>query len=125
LWGILSWDKDLGRAYELKEVLRVIYAGEDAEQARRELENWFREAQASGIKEMIESSQTLINWKEQILNFWKYRICNAVTEGKINKIKALRRQAFNYNNFQNLRLKILEQEEVIPSSSQKRAYKKP
>lgn len=118
LWDILFWDKGLSRAYELKEILRAIYAGEDAEQARRELGNWFREVQASGIKEMIEASQTLINWKEQILNFWKHRICNAITEGKINKIKALRRQAFNYNSFQNLRLKILEQEEVIPPFSQ-------
>ncbi|WP_176230555.1 transposase [Candidatus Hakubella thermalkaliphila] len=55
-----------------------------------------------------------------ILNFWKHRICNAITEGKINKIKALRRRAFNYNNFQTLRLKILEQEEMTPSSPHQR-----
>ncbi|WP_176236261.1 transposase [Candidatus Hakubella thermalkaliphila] len=101
-------------------MLRAIYAGEDGEQARRESENWFGEVQASGIKEMIEASRTLIHWKEPILNFWQHRICNAVTEGKINKIKALRRRAFNYNNFQNLRLKILEQEEMTPSSPHQR-----
>jgi transposase len=110
LWEILSWDKDLCRAYELKELLRAIYEGEIPETATIELDNWIREAQASGIPEVQEVAGTFVRWKPEILNFWIYRINNAVTEGKINKIKTIRRWAYNYNNFEHLRLKILDRE---------------
>jgi len=110
LWEILSWNKDLCRAYELKEILRAIYVEEDSKKAEQELDNWISETNACGIPEMVDVAQTIINWKREILNFWVHRITNAVTEGKVNKIKALRRKAYNYNNFQSLRLKILEQE---------------
>jgi transposase len=110
LWEILSWDKDLCQAYELKELLRAIYAGENQETAMLELDNWIQEAQASGIVEVQEVTGTFVRWKPEILNFWVYRINNAVTEGKINKIKTIRRWAYNYNNFEHLRLKILEKE---------------
>lgn len=110
LWEILSWYRDLTRSYELKELLRAIYAGQDAQKASQEIDNWIEEAKISGIKEMEEAAKTLTNWRREILNFWVYPITNAVTEGKVNKIKVLRRRAYNYNNFQSLRLKILEQE---------------
>lgn len=110
LWEILSWSEVLTRAYEFKELLRAVYAGEDFWKAGTEINNWIREAKAAGIPEMNEVAETLVAWKTEILNFWIYRISNAATEGKINKIKALRRKAYNYNNFQSLRLKILEQE---------------
>jgi len=110
LWQILSWHRDLSRSYELKELLRTIYAGKDAEKAPQELDNWIREVENNNIPEMTEVAQTVKHWRKEILNFWIHPITNAVTEGKINKIKTLRRRAYNYNNFQSLRLKVLEQE---------------
>lgn len=110
LWKLLSWDKRLKLAYELKEVLRSIYAADDPQRARQELERWITETTHSGIREIVEVGRMVSHWKEEILNFFKHRITNAVTEGKINKIKTLRRKAYNYNSFQNLRMKILEQE---------------
>ena len=110
LWDILSWDKDLCQVYELKELLRAIYEGKNQETATIELDNWIQGAQASGIAEVQEVAGTFLRWKPEILNFWVYRINNAVTEGKINKIKTIRRWAYNYNNFEHLRLKILEKE---------------
>ena len=110
LGEILTWNQDLCRAYELKELLRAIYAGQNYQKAQMELDNWIEEALYSQIAEMEGLAETVLNWRELILNYWIYRISNAVTEGKINKIKTLRRRAYHYNNFQSLRLKILEQE---------------
>jgi transposase len=110
LWEMLSWDEGLCHAYELKELLRAIYIGQNPHRAAVELDNWIEEAKGSGIPEVEDVAKTIARWKPEILNFWTYRISNAVTEGKINKIQALRRRAYNYNNFQSLRLKILEQE---------------
>lgn len=110
LGEILIWNQDLCRAYELKELLRAIYAGQNYQKAQVELDNWIEEALYSQIAEMEGLAETVLNWRDLILNYWIYRISNAVTEGKINKIKTLRRKAYNYNSFQNLRMKILEQE---------------
>lgn len=110
LWEILSWDESLCYAYELKELLRAIYAGQRRQTATIELHKWIKEAKDSGIPEVQKVAETFARWKPEIRNFWVYRIDNAVTEGKINKIQAIRRWAYNYNNFENLRLKILEQE---------------
>lgn len=107
---ILSWDKQLCQSYELKELLRAIYDGEKLQRATIELDNWIQEAQEGGIPEVEGVAGTFVRWKPEILNFWVYRIDNAVTEGKINKIKTIRRWAYNYNNFEHLRLKILEKE---------------
>ncbi|UCE19633.1 MAG: transposase [Gemmatimonadota bacterium] len=75
-----------------------------------ELDNWIHEAQDSGIPEGQKVADTFVRWKPEILNFLVYRINNAVTEGKINRIKTIRHWAYNYNNFENICLKILEAE---------------
>lgn len=111
LWDIFLWNRELVYAYRFKESMRSIYAGKDLGTASSEIERLIKEAQLSNVKEIAESAETLLAWKKEILNFWTYRISNGVTEGKINKIKTLRRKAYNYNNFESLRLKILEQEQ--------------
>jgi len=89
LWKILFWHKDLSLAYELKELLRAIYAGQDLQKASQELDSWIKEAYISNIEEMKEVAKTLSNWREEILNFWVYPITNAVTEGKITKNRVI------------------------------------
>lgn len=44
LWKILSWDKHLCQAYELKELLRAIYEGENLQTATIERDSWIQEA---------------------------------------------------------------------------------
>ena len=110
LWQILGLNPELKQSYKFKELLRDIYDQDDQNIARNQLNNWIREAFETLIPELIELAKTMKNWKEEILNYWRFRLTNAVTEGKINKIKAIRRKAYNYNNFESLRLKILEAE---------------
>ena len=110
LWQILELSPELKQAYEFKELLRDIYEQDDLAVAQNQLGNWIKEALKTLIPELMELASTVVHWKEQILNFWRFRLTNAVTEGKINKIKVIRRKAYNYNNFESLRLKILEAE---------------
>ncbi|MFQ6067868.1 MAG: ISL3 family transposase [bacterium] len=107
---ILHFDSQLCKVYEFKELLRDIYNARDQSKAQAQLENWIREATLTFIPELMELSETLENWKKEILHYWRFRLTNAVTEGKLNKIKTLQRKAYHYNNFKNLRLKILEAE---------------
>lgn len=110
LWQILELNQELKQTYEFKELLRDIYDNDDQNVTRIQLDNWVREAFETLIPELIDLAKTLDNWREEILNYWRFRLTNAVTEGKINKIKAIKRKAYNYNNFESLRLKILEAE---------------
>ena len=110
LWQILPLSPELMQSYEFKELLRDIYDQDDLATAQSQLRNWITEASQSKIAELLELARTLENWKEEILHYWNFRLTNAVTEGKVNKIKALRRKAYNYNSFESLRLKILEAE---------------
>ena len=109
--NVFLWNRELNYAYRFKESMRAIYACKDLGAASGEIDRLIKEAQVSDVKEIAESAETLLSWKREILNFWTHRISNGVTEGKINKIKTLRRKAYNYNNFESLRLKILEQEQ--------------
>ncbi len=111
LINVFLWHRELYCAYKFKEQMRAIYADKDLEAASSALDELIKAGQASNIKEIAEAADTLATWKKEILNFWTYRISNGVTEGKINKIKTLRRKAYNYNNFESLRFKILQQEQ--------------
>lgn len=111
LWNIFLWNRELCCVYKFKEHVRAIYAIKDSETASRGLDELIKAGQASNIKEIVDATETLITWKKEILNFWTYRISNGVTEGKVHKIKTIRRKAYNYNDFGSLRLNILQQEQ--------------
>ena len=107
LWEILSLDVELKKAYEFKELLRMLYKRQDKENVPKYFSNWIKEALYSGIPEVIEASTTYQNWFSEILNWWKHPISNGFTEGIVNKIKTVDRRAYHYNNFESLRHKVL------------------
>jgi transposase len=107
LWTILAQEPDLWTAYCLKEAFRDWYDLTNRFTAQRQLHQWSAWAEASGLPEVAEAVKTLQNWEEEILNYFTWRYTNAFTEGKNNKIKVLKRQAYGYRSFDNFRLRIL------------------
>ena len=59
------------------------------------------------LPEFKELLHTLTNWREEILNYFDYRITNGFVEGKNNRIKTIKRTAYGYRNLDNFRLRIL------------------
>ena len=49
----------------------------------------------------------LADWREEILNYFDYRITNGFVEGKNNRIKTIKRMAYGYRNMDNFRMRIL------------------
>jgi len=47
-------------------------------------------------------------WRQEILNYFDYRIINGFVEGKNNRIKTIKRMAYGYRNMDNFRLRILD-----------------
>ena len=59
------------------------------------------------LPEFKQLVSTLSNWREEILNYFDYRITNGFVEGKNNRIKTIKRMAYGYRNKSNFRLRIL------------------
>ncbi len=59
------------------------------------------------LPEFKELLHTLANWREEILNYFDYRISNGFVEGKNNQVKTMKRMAYGYRNTDNFRLRIL------------------
>ena len=103
----LTEEPDLARAWALKEGLRAVYKKRRPEDAAAALENWIREAQASGLRPFQRAGATLRKWQQEVLNYWRYPITNALVEGKHNRVKTLKRKAYGYRNDRSFLLRVL------------------
>ena len=51
----------------------------------------------------VKLANTLINWKQEIINIIKYKINNGYVEGYNNKIKVIKRVSFGLRNYERFR----------------------
>jgi len=103
----LEKEADLARAWALKEGLRAIYRKRRQDEAAAALDTWIRDAQASGLRPFQRAGRTLSKWTQEVLNYWRYPITNALVEGKHNRVKTLKRRAYGYRNDRSFLLRIL------------------
>lgn len=103
----LTNDRELARAWGLKEGLRSVYKKRRHEDAAAVLDKWIVDAQASGLRPFQRAGTTLRKWQNEVLNYWRYPITNALVEGKHNRIKTLKRRAYGYRNDRSFLLRIL------------------
>ena len=85
---------ELKRAWVLKESFRAWYKETDrsrAEQMLRLLEERIANDSLDEFKKLLP---TFTNWREEILNYFDYRITNGFVEGKNNRIKTIKRMAY-------------------------------
>lgn len=101
---ILNCSKILRKAYELKEEFRAIYETEQSvEVAMTQFKIWMEKAQ----KFYTHTIKMLKNHFDGICNYFKNRTTSGVMEGINNKIKLIKRQAYGFTNFENLRIRLL------------------
>jgi len=98
---------ELREAWILKESFRGWYKALDRSQAEETLGLLAEKIANSALPEFKELLRTLTNWREEILNYFDYRITNGFVEGKNNRIKTIKRMAYGYRNMANFRLRIL------------------
>ena len=105
---LLSINKEIKYAYQLKEMFLDIINHATYETAKTELENFIDICKCSELEEFIEASSTINNWLEYICNSFLDEIySNGFTEGTNNKIKVIKRIGFGYKNFNFFRKRIL------------------
>jgi len=98
---------ELRRAWMIKESFRAWYRGTNRSKAEERLASLEKTISNDFLPEFKELLHTLGNWREEILNYFDYRITNGFVEGKNNRIKTIKRMAYGYRNLDNFRLRIL------------------
>jgi transposase len=107
LGELFSAYPELREAWLLKESFRGWYQTPERSQAEGKLVLLEEKIACSSLPEFKELLRTFRNWREEILNYFDYRITNGFVEGKNNRIKTIKRIAYGYRNMANFRLRIL------------------
>ena len=95
------------QAYALKEAFYDFMDAPDRATASKRLEYWLDACDRLKIPEFKACRKMLVNWKPYILNAFDFHLSNGFTEGCNNAIKALKRVAFGFSNFNTFRARIL------------------
>jgi transposase len=103
----LDLNESLAMAYYLKEDLKQLWAQGDPLLAEGFLDDWCRQAELSGVRQLQKFAKTLRTHRRGIIAWYDYPISTGPLEGTNNKIKTIKRQAYGYRNLQYFKLKIL------------------
>ena len=97
----------LREAWYLKEGFRHWYRTATRTEAKSKLDALEQTIISGSLPEFKHLLPTLRKWRQEILNYFDYRITNGFVEGKNNRIKTIKRMAYGYRNLDNFRLRIL------------------
>lgn len=104
---MLALKDDLYKAWLLKEEFLLIRNCKNSEEGRSFLTRWLELAKSAELPEFDECIKAFTNWFEYILNSLDTPYTNGFVEGKNNKIKVLKRNAYGLQNFERFRKRIL------------------
>ena len=89
-----------GRAFRIVQALDLFYDSQSTDEAGKQfkkLYSWMRRCRLAPMK---EAAETLMNHKQQILNYFHNRLTNAISEGINSMIQAAKRKARGFNSFE-------------------------
>ncbi len=103
----LRQNPELQELHAFKERLHEVFRTKGFDRASRGFERLLEAAKASGLPEIKRLRETLLRWREPILEYFKTGLTNARTEGMNNVAKVVKRRSYGFRNFQNYRLRVL------------------
>lgn len=107
---IYNWLKlhpEIREIYLAKETINKAYRCENAGHARKILTKLTDALAMTKVPELKSLRKTLLNWLNEILNYFESKLTNARTEGFNNVAKQVQKRAYGFKNFNNYRLKLL------------------
>ena len=113
---MLRFSDRLAQAYALKEQFFSFMAAPDRKTAELRLETFLDACDMLKLPEFDDCRKMLKNWRSYILNAFDIPLSNGFTEGCNNAIKALKRVAFGFRNFNSFRTRILLTLQPHPNS---------
>ena len=101
-----SLNERVYKAMLLKEQFLSVYIASDRQMAYTNLREWITSAIRSEIPSFVELGYKFFRKRHYVLNYFRYKITTAISEGINNKIKRLKRMAYGYRNVGYFLLKI-------------------
>ncbi|PIE80528.1 MAG: ISL3 family transposase, partial [Candidatus Delongbacteria bacterium] len=107
-------NENINKAMILKEEFRMFYEAKNQEEANKILSNWIEECNESKLKPFIKLARRLNRWKDGLLEYFKNKISNGISEGINNKIKVIKRRSYGFYDMNYFFLKILMATGFLP-----------
>ena len=103
LESIFTLNLKTGRAWAIKETLRDLWHHHRVEQAREFFGGWYNWAIRSRLTPVKKVARMIKSRIENVINYCRHRITNAVSEGLNSKIMAIKRRAAGFRNKENFK----------------------
>src|SRR6056297_771271 len=100
-------DLKTGRAWAIKENFRHFWTYATRGWAKRFFERWYAWAIRSRLDPVKKVAATLKRHLDGLLNYFDYRVTNAMAEGFNSRIQSIKSAARGFRRFENYRLRIL------------------
>jgi transposase len=98
---------ELNEIYRMKEKLHELYRCKGFDRAKQNFERLLEQLKSSALEELQTLRKTLTKWKDEILNYFRTGLTNAMTEG-FNRIASLvKNRGFGYRSEKNYRLRFI------------------
>lgn len=89
-----------GRAFRMVQAIDTVYKSANLEEATDKLNQLYRWMRRSRLEPMKRAATTLKKYFEEILNIFRSRMTNAISEGINSMIQAAKRKARGYHTFE-------------------------
>ena len=103
----LEGNPELREVYLWKEKLHSFYNVRGYGRAKKAFIKMTDLMAKSELPEIKRLRKTLMRWRNEILNYFHFRLTNARTEGFNNVAKVIKRRGYGFRNFDNYRLRLL------------------
>lgn len=108
--ALYKWLQDypeLAETYAWKERLHGFFRIRGYKRAKRAFIQMTDQMAKSKLKHIKSFRRTLMRWRNEILNYFKFQLTNARTEGFNNVAKVIKRRSYGFRSFKNYRLRLL------------------
>lgn len=103
----LAQHEKINEIYQFKEALVRFYRTRGIKRAEFYFQRLLDQLALTQNPNLKTFRRTLMKWKNEILNFFKYRLTNARVEGFNNVAKVIKRRAYGFRSFENYKLRLL------------------
>jgi transposase len=105
--NLKNLNENLYNAYLLKEQILDIFDEMDVSQALKRFDTCFSNILQVGFSEFLSVLKMLKHYWYGIVNYFRFRVTNAQSEGFNNKINIIKRRAYGFRDLEYFQLKIL------------------
>ena len=104
---MLWYSGEIGEAHSIKESLFEVLNTKDSNELKDNLKGWMNSVTTSDLAPLRKCVNTYFNWNDGIFNSLEAPFTKDFTEGRNNKIKVLKCNAYDYRCFDRFRNRIL------------------